>query len=65
METATTERTDGLTGLRAGDAKVMTQPISIATSKPNRSTKKSRVAAGRSERMLGTALLIVTANLYG
>jgi hypothetical protein len=47
--------TDGL----LGDATVMTQPKSIATSKPNRSTKKSRDSAGRSERMLGTALSIV------
>jgi hypothetical protein len=45
--------TDGL----VGDATVTTQPMSMATSKPNRSTKKSRVSAGRSERMLGTALL--------
>jgi hypothetical protein len=45
--------TDGL----LGDATVTTQPRSMATSKPNRSTNKSRVSAGRSERMLGTALL--------
>src|ERR671939_507267 len=34
--------------------------MSIATSKPSRSTKKSRVSAGRSDLMFGTALLIVT-----
>src|SRR5687768_2813969 len=44
----------------AGDATVATQPRSIATSKPSRSTKKSRVSAGRSDLMLGTALLTVT-----
>src|SRR5687768_9931616 len=44
----------------AGDATVITQPRSIATSKPSRSTKNSRVSAGRSDLMLGTALLTVT-----
>src|SRR5204862_3757015 len=39
-----------------GDARVTTQPRSITTSKP-RSTKKSRVAAGRSDLMFGTVLL--------
>jgi hypothetical protein len=34
--------------------------MSIATSKPSSSTKKSRVAAGRPDLMFGTALLIVT-----
>jgi hypothetical protein len=34
--------------------------MSIATSKPSSSTKKSRVSAGRSDFMFGTALLIVT-----
>ena len=43
-----------------GDATVTTQPRSIATSRPSRSTKKSRVSVGRSDLMLGTALLIVT-----
>ena len=44
----------------AGDATVTTQPRSITTSKPSSSTKKSRVSAGRSDLMLGTARLIVT-----
>jgi hypothetical protein len=43
-----------------GDAMVTTQPRSIATSKPSRSTKNSRVSAGRSDLMLGTALLTIT-----
>ena len=47
----------------AGDATVTTQPMSIATSKPSRSTKKSRVSAGRSDLMLGTARLTVTLRL--
>src|SRR5918999_5950841 len=47
-----------------GDATVMTQPMSIATSKPSKSTKKSRVSAGRFDLMFGTALLIVTPQLY-
>jgi hypothetical protein len=34
--------------------------MSIATSNPSRSTKKSRVSPGRSDLMFGTALLIVT-----
>src|SRR5918997_4067127 len=42
-----------------GDATVTTQPRSIATSKPIRSRKKSRVSAGRSDLMLGTARLTV------
>ena len=49
----------------SGEARVVTQPRSIATSKPNRSTKKSRVSAGRSERMLGTALPMVMIHLLG
>jgi hypothetical protein len=48
--------TEGL----VGDATVTTQPMSITTSKPSNSTKKSRVSAGRSDFMFGTALLIVT-----
>jgi hypothetical protein len=48
--------TEGL----VGDATVTIQPMSIATSKPRSSTKKSRVSAGRSDLMFGTALLIVT-----
>src|SRR4051812_15031009 len=48
--------TDGL----AGDASVTIQPMSMATSNPSRPVKRSRVSAGRSERMLGTALLAVT-----
>src|SRR3954452_1222607 len=47
----------------AGDARVMTQPRSITTSKP-RSTKKSRVAAGRSDLTFGTALLIAMSDFY-
>src|SRR4051795_1947182 len=43
-----------------GDATVTTHPRSIATSKPSRSTKKSRVSAGFSDLMFGTALLIFT-----
>src|SRR4029434_7752654 len=43
----------------AGDATVTIQPMSIATSRPSRSTKKSRVSAGRSDLMLGTALLAI------
>ena len=43
-----------------GDATVTTHPRSIATSRPSRSTKKSRVSVGRSDLMLGTALLTVT-----
>src|SRR5512133_3267106 len=43
-----------------GDATVTIQPMSIATSRPSRSTKKSRVSAGRSDLMLGTARLTVT-----
>jgi hypothetical protein len=39
--------------------------MSIATSKPSTSTKKSRVSAGRSDLMFGTALLIVTLRLIG
>src|SRR3954447_19978207 len=46
-----------------GDATVTTQPMSIATSKPSSSTKKSRVSAARSDLMFGTALLIVTLRL--
>jgi hypothetical protein len=46
------------------DATVTTQPTSIATSRPSRSTKKSRVSVGRSDLMLGTALLIVTPGFY-
>jgi hypothetical protein len=46
-----------------GDARVMTQPRSITTSKPS-STKKSRVTAGRSDLMLGTVLLIAMAQVY-
>src|SRR3954469_14040106 len=42
-----------------GDATVTTQPRSIATSNPSRSTKNSRVSAGRSDLMLGTARLTV------
>src|SRR6187431_2872558 len=44
----------------AGDATVTTQPRSIATSNPSRSAKNSRVSAGRSDLMLGTALLPMT-----
>src|SRR4051794_28774085 len=44
----------------SGAATVATQPRSIATSKPSRSTKKSRVSAGRSDLMLGTALLAMS-----
>jgi hypothetical protein len=47
-----------------GEATVTTQPRSIATSRPSRSTKKSRVSVGRSDLMLGTALLIVTLGFY-
>src|SRR4051794_34646232 len=43
-----------------GDATVTTQPRSIATSKPSRSTKNSRVSAGRSDLMFGTARLPIT-----
>ena len=43
-----------------GEATVTTQSRSIATSNPSRSTKKSRVSAGRSDLMLGTARLTVT-----
>jgi hypothetical protein len=43
-----------------GEATVTTHPMSIATSKPSRSTKKSRVSSGRSDLMFGTALLMVT-----
>jgi hypothetical protein len=46
-----------------GDARVMTQPRSVTTSKP-RSTKKSRVAAGRSDLMFGTILLIAMSQFY-
>jgi hypothetical protein len=46
-----------------GDARVMTQPRSITGSKP-RATKKSRVAAGRSDLMFGTVLLIVISRFY-
>jgi hypothetical protein len=46
-----------------GDARVMIQPTSITTSKP-RSTKKSRVTAGRSDLMFGTVLLIAMAQFY-
>ena len=46
-----------------GDARVTIQPRSIATSKPSSSTKKSRVAAGRSDLMFGTALLILTSTM--
>jgi hypothetical protein len=42
-----------------GEATVTTQPMSIATSKPSSSTKKSRVSTGRSDLMFGTVLLIV------
>src|SRR3954447_6909340 len=48
--------TEGL----VGDVTVVIQPMSIATSKPSSSTKKARVSAGRSDRMFGTALLMVT-----
>jgi hypothetical protein len=51
--------TDGF----AGDTTLTTQPRSIATSSPSSSTKKSRVSAGRSDLMFGTALLIVTTAL--
>src|SRR5215207_11570186 len=47
-----------------GEATVTTQPMSITTSKPSRSTKKSRVSAGRSDLMFGTVLLIAIAQLY-
>jgi hypothetical protein len=43
---------------------VVTQPMSIATSKPSKSTKKLRVSAGLSDLMFGTALLIVTPHFY-
>src|SRR3954447_24410763 len=43
-----------------GEATVTTHPRSIATSKPSRSTKKSRVSPGFSDLMLGTALLTFT-----
>ena len=46
--------------LLVGEATVTTQPRSIATSKPSRSTKNSRVSAGRSDLMFGTALLGIT-----
>jgi hypothetical protein len=46
-----------------GDARVITQPRSITTSKP-RSTKKSRVAAGRSDLMFGTVLVIAMSQFY-
>ena len=46
-----------------GDATVTTQPMSIATSKPSTSTKKSRVSSGRCDLMFGTALLMVTLRL--
>ena len=49
-----------LDGGVVGDATVTIQPMSIATSKPSNSTKKSRVSAVRSDLMFGTALLIVT-----
>jgi hypothetical protein len=45
------------------DARVTTHPRSIATSKPSRSMKKSRVSAGRSDLMFGAALSIVTGPL--
>jgi len=48
--------TEGL----VGDATVTIQPMSIATSKPSNSTKKSRVSAVRSDLMFGTALLTIT-----
>jgi hypothetical protein len=51
---------DGL----VGEATVATQPMSIATSNPSAFTKKSRVSAGLSERMLGTARLTVTFVFY-
>jgi hypothetical protein len=47
-----------------GEATVTTQPVSIATSKPNRSRKKSRVSVGSSDLMFGTALLMVTLAFY-
>lgn len=47
-----------------GEARVTTQPMSIATSKPNSLSKNSRVSAGRSDFMFGTALLIVTPVFY-
>jgi hypothetical protein len=43
----------------SGSARVVTQPRSIATSKPNSSTKKVRVSLSWSDRMLGTALVTV------
>ena len=43
-----------------GETSVTTQPMSIATSKPSWSTKKSRVSAGRSDLVFVTALLMVT-----
>jgi hypothetical protein len=43
-----------------GETTVMTQPKSIVTSKPSKSTKKSRVSAGRSDLMFGTARVILT-----
>src|SRR5262245_15343680 len=43
-----------------GAATVTTHPMSIATSKPSRSIKKSRVSVGRSDLMFGTALLTLT-----
>src|SRR5215211_4193763 len=48
--------TEGL----VAEARVTTQPMSIATSKPSKSTRRSRVLSGRSDLMFGTALLIVT-----
>jgi hypothetical protein len=44
----------------SGEATVTTQSRSIATSNPSSSTKNSRVAAGRSALMFGTARRIVT-----
>src|SRR3954451_3028862 len=46
-----------------GDARVMTQPMSITTRKPS-STKKSRVAAGRSDLMFRAVRLITMAQFY-
>jgi hypothetical protein len=48
----------------SGDVTVTTQPMSMATSKPSRSTKKSRVSAGRSDLMFGTARLILMLSFY-
>src|SRR5215211_1974167 len=52
--------TEGL----VAEARVTTQPMSIATSKPSKSTRRSRVLSGRSDLMFGTALLIVTLQVH-